>query len=424
MLSIPFDQSYKFEINANCAIQLAFEVEEKKYVQKIISNLSKKVIGLHLRLNKEGDRIFYHKNEPPIIKIPNSKNLETAIVNYGIHNKINPYISLGSIGFNDNMVILNISHSVSDGGYFKYLAENIFNDNNVKIPSYFPYKTKDLFKEQYAKSPNNIPFWENNPNVNNIITNDKTKLFTTNEVDYSTVCIPSNKLLCYNQNDKKLHSFTNSLWSSLFVSSIVHNHSTIPKIVCIPTCTDFRRYLKEINYSICSCYSTVFPCVSVKPNDSLQTIGESMKNDLNRRMNNYEDFGFLKTIDEISDQVNENENENNISSTKKVGLELTYVGAININQPIKNIFMNLNMNAKDTESILSLMGFSCVEKPCKTNPDGKNEVTLRLRYSPTTLHKVEVARMMKNIEFILTKIPTETSLKEAINAVADFQSKS
>lgn len=421
MISIPYNQQYKFELDANCAIQLAFEVEEQKYIQQIISNLSKKVIGLHMRLNSKSDRIFFEKNDPPTIKIPNFKNIETATINYGINYKINPYLRLGSIGFNDNMVILNISHSVGDGGYFKYLAENIFDNTNISIPSYFPYQVKELFKHQYEKSPNTIPFWDNNPNVNHIITNDQTKLFKTNEVSYSTVRIPSNKLLCYSQKDKKLHSFTNSLWSSLFVSSIVHSNSSIPDTLCIPTCTDFRRYLKDLNYSICSCYSTVFPCVPVNPNDSLQKVGDLMKKDLIRRMSNFEDFGFLKTIDEFSNQ--EIESNNNVDLAKKVGLELTYVGAVNIKQPIKNIFMNLNMDAKETETILSLMGFACIEQPCKTNPNGKNEVTLRLRYSPTTLHKKEVVTMMKNIEFILTKIPAETSIKEAIKAVSAFQSK-
>ena len=62
MISIPYNQGYKFELDANCAIQLAFEVEGQKYIQQIISNLSKKVIGLHMRLNSKGDRIFFEKN--------------------------------------------------------------------------------------------------------------------------------------------------------------------------------------------------------------------------------------------------------------------------------------------------------------------------------------------------------------------------
>ena len=33
MLSIPYQDRYQFELSANCSIQLAFEVEEKKYVQ-------------------------------------------------------------------------------------------------------------------------------------------------------------------------------------------------------------------------------------------------------------------------------------------------------------------------------------------------------------------------------------------------------
>lgn len=413
MLSIPYQDRYQFELSANCSIQLAFEVEEKKYVQQIISNLSKKVIGLHMRLNDKGDHIFYQETPPPIIKIPNFKNIEIATLNYGINYKLNPFTRFGSIGYNDNMVILNISHSVGDGGYFKYITENIFDNSNVKIPSHFPYEINDILKEKFDKSPNNIPFWDDNKDVNRITTNDPTKLFKTKEVAYSTVRIPSHQLQCYSQKDKKLHAFTDYLWSSLFVSSIVHSHSSIPSTVCIPTCTDLRRYLSKQNYSICSFYSTVSPCVAVRPNDSLRFIGESLKRDLNRRMKIGEDLGFLKTIESLSDQSRD---VKIVDSPKKVGIELTYVGAVNIKRPITNIFMNLNMDANYTDSILSLMGFAC-------KSEDKNDVTLRLRYSPSTLYKEEVVKMMKSIEFILTKIPPETSLIDTVKAVTMFHKK-
>lgn len=425
MISIPYKKSFEFEIGAKCCIQLAFEVNDKKYVQQIISSLSKKVIGLHMRLNEKSDRIYYVNEKPPIIKIPNFKNIEKATMNFGIHHKVDPYARFGSIGYNDNMVILNVSHGVADGGYFKYIAENIFDDTDINIPSHFPYEAKEIFKEKYEQSPNDIAFWDDDPDINRIITNDPSKLYQTFEVGYSTIKLPSSKFQCFDSKTKRLHSFTDSLWSSLFVASVIHMKKNpqfvFPKQMCIPTCTDFRRYLSKPNYSICSLYSTVIPKVPVSPKSSLSEIGKAMKIDLNRRLKRLEDFGFLKTIENLPDDENQNVTAPN--STKKVGIELTYVGAVNIKNPIKNIFMNLNMDSAGTETILSLMGFSCVEQPCKANPNGKNEVTLRLRYSPTTLYKEEVAQMMKSIEYILTKVPQETSIEETIKAVSSIHSK-
>lgn len=415
MISVSCNKRIKFEAPLKCDIQLGFEVDGKKYVNQIISSLTRKILGLHMKLSHDGSRIYYVKETPPIFKIQNFEDIEKASTNFSINHKNDPYTRFGSIGYNDNMVILSVSHSFADGGYFKYVANNILDDTNVVIPSHFPYEVQDIFKEKYEKSSNDIPFWITNKDVNRIQTNDKSKLHQATDVCYSSVKIPANKLQCYDTKNKKLHSFTNSLWTSYFISSIVHNNNhksfEIPKFMCIPTCTDFRRYLKNQNYSICSLFSIVTPRICISPKKSLDEIGKEMKIDLNKRMEKDEDFGLLKTNEKDNKIINPN---------KKIALQLSYVGSADIKHPITDVFMGLNMDPIKTEAILCLMGFSCIKKPSLSDPDGKNDVILRLRYSPTSLHKDEVEQMMKNIEYILTRIPKETSLEETIKAVSSL----
>lgn len=136
-----------------------------------------------------------------------------------------------------------------------------------------------------------------------------------------------------------------------------------------------------------------------------------MKMDLTKRMEKDEDFGLLKSNGKGNKFVNSN---------KKVALLLSYVGSVNIKHPITDVFMGLNMDPVATEAILCLMGFSCVAKPSLSNTQGRNDVCLRLRYSPTSLHKDEVEQMMKNIEYILTKVPKETSMEETVKAVSSL----
>lgn len=94
---------------------------------------------------------------------------------------------------------------------------------------------------------------------------------------------------------KNLHSFTDYSWTSYFIASVVHNNNKksfeIPKYMYIPTCTDFRRYLRNPNYSICSLFSIVTPRIPISPKKSLSEIGKEMKMDLTKRMEKDEDFG-------------------------------------------------------------------------------------------------------------------------------------
>lgn len=412
MISIPCNNRIKLEAPLKCDIHLVFKVDEKKCVQQIISSLTKKVLGLHLKLSHDSSTLHYINENPPIYKMQNFKDLEKASINYSKKHKNDPYTRFGSIGYNDNMVLLSVSHSFGDGGYLKYIADNILDDSNIYIPSHFPYEMQDIFKERFEKAPNNIPFWANNDKVIRIETNDQSKLHPATDVCYSTVKIPSKNLQCYDSKTKKLHSFTDSLWTSYLISSIAHNKNRnsleIPKCFSIPTCVDFRRYLPNQNYSTCSMFSAVFPEAPISPKMSLQEIGKAMKIDLKKRMEKGEDFGILKSSGSIE------------NLKKKVFLQLSYMGSIHIERPITDVFVGLSMDAVQAESMLLLMGFSSIMKPSLPNEEERNDVFLRLRYSPTTLYKDEVDQMMKNIEYVLTKIPIETSIEEAVKAVSSF----
>lgn len=61
MISIPCNQRIKFEIPLKCDIQLAFKVDGKKYEQQVISSLNKKILGLHLKLSQDNNKIYYVK---------------------------------------------------------------------------------------------------------------------------------------------------------------------------------------------------------------------------------------------------------------------------------------------------------------------------------------------------------------------------
>lgn len=154
-------------------------------------------------------------------------------------------------------------------------------------------------------------------------------------------------------------------------------------------------------------FSIVTPWNPISSKKSLSEIEKEMKIDLTRRMEKDEDFGLLKSNGKGNKIINSN---------KKVSLHLSYVGSVNIKLQFTDVFM-VSMKNDENEAILFLIVFSCVIKPTLSNPQGRNDVYLHLRYSSTSLHKDGVEQMMKNIEYIFTKVPKETSMEETVKAV-------
>lgn len=123
----------------------------------------------------------------------------------------------------------------------------------------------------------------------------------------------------------------------------------------IPTCLDFRRYLQQQNYSICNLFSAVTAEARVNQKMSLYELGKPMKMDLQKRMARGEDFGVLKS------------NENMMNPDKKICLQMSYFRSVKIRYPIIDVFINLNMDAVATESVLMFVGFSGIKKAMDAN---------------------------------------------------------
>ncbi|OHT12094.1 hypothetical protein TRFO_03715 [Tritrichomonas foetus] len=418
MLSKAIPASYQFELSGKKMVQLAFEVESKSFIDKIVNHFSSNVLGLHLRL-KPGF-LVYKPNSAIIHHLPdNLTSLESA--SDFLAKNIDNENSLGNIGYNDHQVVLNVSHSLADGGYFKFLTKSLFSDDfgKKKLNASFPKEVREIFADEInSSSIENIGYWYHNPKVNRIFSGSQNRI-PSKYAKYFTVRMNSDSLKFVQRDNKNnsLHGVTESLWLSLFLASIVHtqkqkNNFSLPEFVSMPTCTDFRNKIKgKVDYSICNCYSHVTPFARVEANKTLKEIGSEMKKDMKMRLNRNDDLAFMKFLD--SDECAKANKKPKIPG---VNIELTYVGPLEIKKPVVDAWCSLVMEGKPIENILSLMGFSVFDKERSLN-----DMVVRLRYASSMLTDKEVSDIIKSLEFCMKNIVMEMTVKDAVEEINKFQ---
>ncbi|OHT14095.1 hypothetical protein TRFO_03096 [Tritrichomonas foetus] len=443
--SKPVTPKYLFEIYANCNIQLGIEVCQPNLINEIIDKLNKTIIGLHLKLN-DG---FIHtvKSDPPIFKIPNFLKLQEASEFFVNNYFVNSEKRLGSIGYCDDKVILNISHAVGDGGYFRYIIDHLFDTSIPSIPN-FPNEASEIFNAQIKNAPNKVNNWSNQTQVNRVTSNNIQKLETKNlRAKYITNRLDSESLSCLGQ-DGKIHSLTDNLWTSIYLATAIHN-GRIDKQISMPTCIDLRRYLnpnsnlkdthhnlnahQSVNehqknqmnnnngfisnymngYDVCNCFSNVTPFADVSLNSTIGEIGLKMRQSMHSLMNQHYDFGVLRVYDTMNPTKPSSspkfDYSAHIENAKKgCGVELTYVGPIHITKPITDVWIGHSMLVRS--NTISLMGFGI-------ESEDKNEIITRLRFPPNAFSYEEAAKMAQIIEFCLKNVKKTDTVAEAIEKI-------
>ena len=414
-----------FEIYANCMIQLGIEVSNGKFIPEIIEKLNKTVIGLHLKFDEDPGLLVSIKDDPPIFKIPNHFQTLKDASNF-LKNKhyVDSSIRLGSIGYNDDKIILNISHSVADGGYFRYIVDHLFSNDKDKAIPLFPLEANEIFKDAIAKAPNTISNWSNQSQVTRVYSHVINKLnFSDITAKYITSYININDLsnniaIQQDENGKfKAHGITESLWLSIFLAASTHNNN-YQHHISMPTCVDLRRYLTNYSYDTCNCFSNVTPYCHFSDEDTVKVVGERLRKSLQQLMKENRDLGVLRVYDTLSPKrINQKTPIDRIKSIENAktgcGIELTYIGPIFIKNPIKDVWIGHSMNVRS--NTISLMGFG-VQSPDKENC----KIVTNLRFPPTAFSVQEAEKMSKVINYFLVNINQEEKMKEVIKKLSSF----
>ncbi|KAH0794241.1 hypothetical protein GPJ56_001844 [Histomonas meleagridis] len=402
MISRPITKLDVYDLEASCMIQLAVEFSNKNVMFQVIDNLQKSIIGLHLKTDDK--RLIYTPEEVKVAKIPdNLQTLQEATEWVVKNNTPNYKDRIASLSASDNKVVLNINHAMADGGYFKYIIDHLFYPPS-KTP-YFTRLTTDIFSSQISSSPDTVKLWQCDPNLTRIQSKSKLPKVPSSYAKYHTFSSSTYDFKCYNPRTQKCDGLTETFWLSLILSTAAHN-GFLDKTVGCCTCVDLRPYLlpHENDFSIGNCFSEITASTPISLNATLRDVGARMREDLMKRNKRGEAFGFLKNIGKpMVDPI-----------IPGVGLEISNVGLIKIKKPIKDVWMSLSMQAKYTEDIVSLMGFSVLG-------NGRNDTTIRFRYCDSKLADDETKSITNSIEYFFKNISLDKTVGDALDELKYVQ---
>ena len=376
-------------LRAECMIQLALDFNSQKAADDALIYLKKSVIPLHLKLIDND--LTSSNDEVPVYKLPDGLDLQDAAY-YAYKNYSVPYSqAFASLSTGNKRVILNVDHLISDGGYFKFLVDNLYHPP-ISLP-HLHTLSADVFKEEISK---NIPIYgqKSNPDLNRLHPKSKNRIYTAYD-DYYDIKKPASSFRCYDHVKRQLSQYTESLWMAHVISSAAFNGS-LPEKACVATLVDLRKYLKvPLGFEHCHMINTVDPCAPLSSNMSLSEVSMLMREDLAKRLKRGEQFAF-----------------NKIREPEIPGLfcEITNMGPINIKPPITDAWASLGMKST---GIISLMSFS-------VKSHDRDDIHIRMRFPPACLSLNEANRYGKCIEYMLTNVDLKRNVGDVYDEVSSY----
>lgn len=401
-------------------VQFALQVENPKDIPPIIYKLKKAISGFYFKTDGVNFLPNFKDEESVTIhRIPNKiKNLsECCDWIYRTFTPASNY-SLASICADDTRVVVNSSHSLTDGGYINFLIDDIQNplskslfDTKVPIPGIL---REELLKKDFDDFlKNNINNIHNYPSFN---TNDITHLNTQEIVtipdsDDSILHRFKHEMECeefsphiYDKNTQKVNHLSEYLWTGFCLSINAKNKIFGP--IGVETVVDFRRLIdrKRVNSKFGNAYTSFGLCIK-NPNPQM-TIGEmcsEFRNKFNRMKENDWFFKeFLFPVDFRRDFC--------------PVAHVSNVGPVEIKSPLKDIYMQVSGKEMGSRSYLQVTSFSKRKKE-----KGENVFVLQMGYSPSIISDKNADDIFKTyIHFLKTANPKKKS-GDVLDELIHFQ---
>lgn len=371
-------------------------------VAPVAEMLSKKVLAF--QLGTDGHILYRNPQHVPIYDLPNLSNNE-ELSHYMLQKHTRPFkFALGSIGVNDDCVVINCNHMVADGGYLHFIIDEISNGRDTPLDDDYPHSAEFLFTKEISEAPDDLLPADYDMKLTNFLSKDRDQL---NANEYARLIItefPANSLQCYNKEKKKIKGLTESILSNFYAAAVAYSAQSFK---CgVESCVDLRRYLKKRSWSDTCIFSMIPIMADVVPTESLADIGQKLRYDLNRRIDNGSSFSYLKAIYEGKTGP----------EFKGSRCEISNVGPTRIGGPLVDAYYGYSELSIAMPHIISITSFSIIG-------NGRNNIIFRLKYNSDKLSTREAKMMSASTIWSMQNISNDTSLEKAIESISQFQRK-
>jgi hypothetical protein len=386
-------------------MQLALKFASSAIIPKVVSNIQK-MFKIALQTRVENDAFYPRDNPPSLIKIPNwITDCESACTWISDNHTLPLSTGLGTIAANDEIVAINTSHIVGDGGFMKRAILNCTSDH-IEEPDLFPTPMRETYKPELERAGKLKPALFPYQQCSSFFVDPRDPHLAPKGTHciYWRFRLPANRLSCFDRKRQKLTRLSDAIWTSttLAIGTLGKSVETL----AIPVIVDLRKYVdpSRLNNTCLNNEGSANIAVKTSPNMKLSEIGEKFRADFTR----YEDnMGiFYSTISDdywISKPGNCQGNSSNL-------------GAIALKPPLKDFYVNTSCSGYGINNMFFIFTFS------KVTPLS-SELRAIVRFSPTSITTKMAHIVTESIKHSLTTIPMETTFREAHQEIQAFQAK-
>lgn len=364
--------------------------------------LAQKVLAFQIGSN--GHVLYKNPQDVPIYDLPNIRDNE-ALSHYMIHKHTRPFTyALGSIGVNDDAIVINCNHMLADGGYLHYIIDEISQGRDSQLEDDYPHSAEYIFDREIGEAPDKYLPADYDMHLTNFVTKDFPQLFSS---EYARLIIsefPADTLKCYIKDQKKIKGLTESILSNFYAAAVAYNQQGYK---CgVESCVDLRRFLKKRTWSDTCIFSMIPIVAKVTPKDTLDEVGKKLRADMMKKIDNGAGFAYLRAIYQ------------NKTGPEFRGCrcEISNVGPTRIGGPLVDAYYGYSELATAMPHIISITSFSIIG-------NGRNNIIFRFKYNTDKISKREADMMSASTIFSMQNIDKDTPLEKAIDEIDKFQKK-
>lgn len=398
----------------NEACQFAIETEKSSYVPLLIDNFQKSMIGFHLKT--KDDNLIYDVQTIPVYPLPeNIRTCQEAAIYIDKNLPINFSKALCNIAANNNIIAVNATHMIYDGGFFIDLYPRLlnqhFDDNYLQLqsPRKIPFTPHELFPsefsnknmkqliERHIEDMKHIPYVKQSSKIDLEIDQEAKCKSHTYESDATDYQFLSNKM-----------GLTDMYWTFIPLNVMALNGTIQFPDFGIMCCVDFRQFMskKSINRLVCENFTEInLRLNDVRPNMTVRQVGKMMRNRFNEMKKDGSIFASFEAM------------QDGIPDLGPILLsEMSNIGRFDVKPPIVDVWVQQTLKSKYNAWLASFSLFS-------KNKHGVNTVVTRFNQPPTAFNDLDSMILTSSVVNSMKNIPVDVTIQQAYDEIRRFQSK-
>lgn len=410
----------KFINKNNCYIQFGIEVEHSSDLPTILNKIKNATAGLYIK--SDGYNLYEnYKNQENVTvhKIPSEIKTLSECCDW-IYTTYTPSFedSLASIAADDHRIVVNSNHSISDGGYFATLLQNIQDpnyDDIFKRKAPIPHDlVSDLMKDEFEDFlKNKTKYLSKCPTIHQ---SDLTYLNIQEKVEMpdsynllpkrlrTSIKISELSPYIYNKKTGKVKNMSDFLWTGLCMAINAKNGQFGP--IGVGSCMDFRRLIKKerVNQTFGNAFTNFTLAVqNANPRMTINDICSTFRRNFNLIKNNdwfYKEYMFPFQY----------KKENYAIS------HVSNVGPMKIKSPFKDFSIQVSTKEQGLRPYIQVTTYS------KSKEDSDmNDLIIHMRYSHSVMSMKSANDIFDTYVYFLKNINPYMKSGDVLDELIHFQ---